>query len=55
MAATQTKTSAFLESLLPEIKTQIGFNVPQLIQAGAVIFIAAVLIMVAYFTIKKLF
>lgn len=51
----QTKTASFLSSLLPEIKTEVGFNAPQLIQAGAIVFIAATLIILAYFTIKKLF
>lgn len=51
----QTATSKFLSGLLPEIKTEVGFNAPQLIQAGAVIFIAAVAIIFAWFTLKKIF
>ena len=51
----QTKTSSFLSSLLPEIKTEVGFNAPQLIQAGAIVFICATLVILAYFAIKKIF
>lgn len=48
-----TKTASFLSSLLPEIKTEVGFNAPQLIQAGAIVFIVAVAIIFSWFAIKK--
>jgi len=49
----QTKVSKYLTSLLPEVKTQVGINNRQFAVTAAIIFIAAVLVMLAYFSIKK--
>lgn len=54
MEPKQTKVSSFLSSLLPEVQTEVQFNQANLIQAGAVIFIAAVAIIFAWFTLKKI-
>ena len=53
----QTKVSKFLSSLLPEVKvnTNVGLNQSQVMETAAVLFIAAVLIMVSYFAIQKIF
>lgn len=53
----QTKVSKFLSGLLPEVKvnTNVGINQNQVLETAAIVFIAAVLIMVSYFSIKKLF
>ena len=52
-AREQTKVSGFLTRLLPEVKAQVKINQANFTQAAAVVFITAVLIMVAYFSIKK--
>jgi hypothetical protein len=48
-----TKVSSFLSSLLPEVKTEVGFNTRETIQTAAIIFIAAVAIILAWFSLKK--
>ena len=53
MEKEQTKTAAFLQSLLPEIQTEVGFNTRDTIQTAAIIFIAAVAIILAWFSLKK--
>ena len=49
----QTKTSKFLSSLLPEVKTKVGINNQQFAVTAAILFIVAVLVVLAYFSIKK--
>ena len=49
----QTKVSKYLTRLLPEVKTKVGINNQQFTVSAAIVFIAAVLVMLAYFSIKK--
>ena len=49
----QTKVSKYLTRLLPEVKSQVGINNRQFAVTAAIIFIASVLVMLAYFSIKK--
>ena len=52
-AQEQTKVSKYLTRLLPEVKTKVGINNQQFMVTAAIGFIAAVLVMLAYFSIKK--
>jgi hypothetical protein len=57
MEQEQTKVSKFLSGLLPEVEvnTQVGFNSRNLMEAAAIIFIAAVLIILSFFAFKNQF
>ena len=48
-----TKVSNFLTRLMPEVKAQVKINQADFTQSAAVVFIVVVLIMLAYFLIKK--
>ena len=53
----QTKVSKFLSSLLPkvDIQTQVGINQSQVMETAAMLFIVSVLIILAYFSLQKVF
>lgn len=50
---TQTKTQRFLEGILPEVKTKVGFDTDSLLQAMSIIFIVLALMMVLFFALQK--
>lgn len=52
-AQEQTKVSSFLTRLLPQIQVKPVIDQSQTVQSAAIIFITAVLLMLAYFSIKK--
>lgn len=52
-AQEQTKVSSFLTRLLPQIQVKPIIDNSQTAQTAAIVFITAVLIMLAYFSIKK--
>lgn len=53
----RTKVQSFLQSLLPtvEVKTDVGVKQTSLVDVGVVLFITATLIIVAYFSMRKIF
>lgn len=55
MEEKQTKVQSFLGSLLPavQVKSDLGVKQSSLIDVGVVLFLTATLIMLTYFSLKK--
>lgn len=51
----ETANKGILSGLLGDIKTNVGVTQSDLTRIGATLFVAACLIMLAYFTFKKVF